>query len=182
MPGRRLVPIIAVCLILGACGSGSTSPTASPSAPGTSPTSTAAKSPAPTPTVAPSVAVAAPCTKRALKFDPTKIDLTGAWLGDDDGVYYIREINKIVWWSGMSGQSGAPADLGRDWNNVATGPLKSDMTISLNWADVPRGGIQGYGTLLWKVVDDGTGNAKLTKLSETGTGFGGATFTPCAPG
>ena len=79
----------------------------------------------------------------------------------------------------MSGQPGLPNELGGDWNNVATGPLKSDMTIAVNWADVPRGGVQGYGTMVWKVVDDGSGNAKLTKLSETGTGFGGENFTPC---
>lgn len=31
-------------------------------------------------------------------------------------------------------------------------------------------------------ADDGTGKVKLTKLSETGTGFGGEEFRPCSPG
>jgi hypothetical protein len=117
-----------------------------------------------------------------VKFDPAKIELTGAWLGDDAGIYYLRQIGKTLWWSGMSGQSGPAAALGREWNNVATGQIKADLTIELQWADVPRGEILGGGTLVWKVVDDGTGNAKLTKVSETGSGFGGGVFTPCAPG
>ena len=62
------------------------------------------------------------------------------------------------------------------------GSLKADMTIDLKWADVPRGQVQGYGTLVWKVVDDGYGSTKLTKISETGTGFGASLLVPCAPG
>jgi hypothetical protein len=180
MSRRHLVPALAACLILAACGSSTASPTAVPST--LAPTPTAAKSAAASIAPSAAAAVAAFCTSRALKFDPAKIDLTGAWLGDDEGIYYIRQLDKVVWWSGMSGQPGRPEGLGRDWNNVATGPLKADMTIELKWADVPRGGAQGYGTLVWKVVDDGSGNAKLTKLSETGTGFGGSVFLPCAPG
>ncbi len=185
MTRRQLVPAILFCLIVAACASSTSSATAG-AAKSTAPTAAAAKSApasaAPAATIAASAAAAAPCTKRVLKFDPAKIDLTGAWLGDDDGIYYIRQLDKVIWWSGMSGQSGPLAGLGRDWNNVATGPFKADMTIALQWADVPRGDVQGYGTLVWKVVDDGSGNAKLTKLSETGTGFGGSVFTPCAPG
>jgi hypothetical protein len=110
------------------------------------------------------------------------MDLTGAWSGDDDGIYYLRQLGKTLWWSGMSNRNGVPSQLGRDWNNVATGEIKDDLTIDLDWADVPRGEVMGYGTLLWKIVDDGTGNARLMKLSETGKPFGGSQFTPCRPG
>jgi hypothetical protein len=130
---RQLVPATALCLILAACGSSTSSATASarptPTAAKSATASTAPASAAPSPTAA----VAAPCTKRALKFDPAKIDLTGAWLGNDEGIYYIRQLGKVVWWSGMSGQAGNPEDLGRDWNNVATGALKDDMTLDLQW-------------------------------------------------
>jgi hypothetical protein len=62
-------------------------------------------------------------------------------------------------------QLAAPAkDLGRDWNNVATGPVKADLTIPVQWADVPRGGILGYGTMVWKIVADASGNALLVKV------------------
>jgi hypothetical protein len=187
MTRRQLVPAIVFCLIVAACGSSTSSATAgAPATKSNAPTAAAAESAlasaAPAATVAASAAAAAPCTTRVLKFEPRQIDLTGAWLGDDDGIYYIRQLDKVIWWSGMSGQPGPMKELGRDWNNVATGPLKADMTIPLNWSDVPRGGSDGYGTLLWMVVDDGFGGAKLIKLSETGTGFGGSVFTPCAPG
>ena len=82
----------------------------------------------------------------------------------------------------MSELGGPAKDLGRDWSNVATGPVKADLTIPVQWADVPRGGILGYGTMVWKLTADGSGNAQLVKVSETGTGFGGSFFTPCAPG
>ena len=82
----------------------------------------------------------------------------------------------------MSGQAAPPETLGREWNNVAFGRIQDDLTIELPWADLPRGRILGNGTLVWEIVDDGTGNTKLTKVSETGAGFGGAEFTPCGPG
>ena len=130
----------------------------------------------------PSIAEAAPCVKRALKFDPKTLDLTGAWGGDDDGIYYIRQIGKVIWWSGMSGAAGPADQLGRDWNNVATGTIKDDLTIPVTWADVPRGQAEGVGTMVWEVQDDGYGNARLVKQSATGSGFGGTEFIPCAPG
>ena len=177
--GRYVLAGLVACMTLAACGTSPAvdSPSAIAAAPSASASATMAE---PTPT--PSRAAAAPCPKRSLAFDPTKVELTGAWLGNDDGVYYIRQIGNKVWWNGMSGQGG-PADyLGRDWNNVAAGELNKDLTIDLDWADVPRGGILGYGTLKFKVEETGDGNTKLTKVSETGTGFGGETFSPCAPG
>ena len=112
MSPRHLVPAIAVCLILAACGSSTSSTTTAASV---APTSAAAKSAAASTAPSATTAVAAPCEKRVLKFDPAKIDLTGAWLGDDEGIYYIRQLDKVVWWSGMSGQAGRP----ESW--VATG-------------------------------------------------------------
>jgi hypothetical protein len=189
MSRRSLLLALALGLTLAACGStaspspsasaaGAASPNAAPSAV----TPSTAASPSKAPTAPPSPAVAAVCNSRDLKFDAARIDLTGPWSGDDDGIYYLRQVGRTLWWSGMSNRQGPPSGLGRDWNNVATGQIKADLTIELNWADVPRGQVMGHGTLVWKVVDDGTGNAQLKKLSETGTGFGGSKFTPCSPG
>lgn len=177
--GRCIVAAVVACLTLAACGTSPTgeSPSATGAAPSASPVASVA---AATPT--PSRVAAAPCEKRTLAFDPAKVQLTGAWLANDDGVYYIRQIGNKVWWNGMSGQAGRPESLGREWNNVAAGELKSDLTIDLDWADVPRGGILGDGTLKFKVEATADGNTQLTKVSETGTGFGGEIFSPCAPG
>jgi len=186
MSRRSLLPVMSICLLLAACGSASSpsvsTPVGGPSAAASSTAASPASSASAKPSVAPSPEVAAACTRRDLKFDPTKIDLTGPWMGDDDGIYYLRQLGKALWWSGMSNRQGLPRDLGRDWNNVATGQIKADLTIQLDWADVPRGEIMGSGTLTWKIVDDGTGNAQLMKISETGTGFGGGKFIPCSPG
>src|SRR4249920_228391 len=155
MTARHLVAILGACLLVAACASNeltTTVPATATKAPGAGSSgapATAARSAAPASAAAKpsaSIAVAAPCTKRALNFDPKALDLTGAWMGDDDGVYYIRQLGKVIWWSGMSEASGPPDRLGRDWNNVATGTIKDDLTIPLTWADVPRGGVMGSGT------------------------------------
>ena len=180
MPRRLATAACAVALVtLAACGSSATS---SPAV--TAPSSAQVTSPSvpALPAVSATPIAAAPCTKRDLRFDPANMDLTGPWLANDDGIYYLRQIEDALWWSGMSGQAGPPETLGREWNNVAFGRIQDDLTIELLWADLPRGQILGNGTLVWEIVDDGTGNTKLTKLSETGAGFGGAEFTPCGPG
>ena len=180
MPRRLATAAWAAALVtLAACGSSATPSEAvagSSAAPVTSPSVSAP------PAATASPLVAAPCAKRDLPFDPANMDLTGPWLANDDGIYYLRQIDDALWWSGMSGQAGPPETLGRSWNNVAFGEIQDDLTIELQWADVPRGQILGSGTLVWEIVDDGTGNTRLTKVSETGSGFGGAEFTPCGPG
>jgi len=177
----RLTLLIALCLTLLACGSSSSAPSAVAAGRQSADTSSAASAPASaTARPSPTLAVAAPCTKRDMTLDPAKPELTGPWLGDDTGIYYIRQIGSTIWWNGMSGQAGPAADFGRQWNNVATGQIKDDLTIELDWADVPRGGILGGGTLVWKIVDNGPGSTKLVKQSETGSGFGARVLTPCA--
>ena len=187
MKARYLVAILGACLLVAACASSQLTTTVpataatgagasgAPASASAAPSTGAAKP-------SPSIAEAAPCVKRALKFDPKTLDLTGAWGGDDDGIYYIRQIGKVIWWSGMSGAAGPADQLGRDWNNVATGTIKDDLTIPVTWADVPRGQADGVGTMVWEVQDDGYGNARLVKTSATGSGFGGTEFIPCSPG
>ena len=175
--GRRVLTAVAVCLTLASCASApatTESPAAAPVA-ASSPAASASPSPSP------KAPVAAPCQARTLAFDGAKTDLTGAWLANDEGIYYLRQLGKDLWWSGMSGQAGPAASLGRDWNNVAHGTIGDDLTIKLDWADVPRGQVMGNGTLTW-VIEEKDGNTRLRKTAETGTGFGGALFTPCGPG
>ena len=130
--------------------------------------------------VEPSPAVAEECVPDPRTFTPgAPLDLTGLWAGDDGGVYYVRQLGSVIWWSGMSGRDQPPASLGRAWNNVGRGELGNDLTIVSDWVDVPRGGIQGHGTVILKIGPDAAGNLQITKQSETGTGRGDTLWTPC---
>ena len=82
----------------------------------------------------------------------------------------------------MSERNGPPSLLGHDWNNVGRGEIQKDLSIAIDWADVPRGGIDGYGTMILKIGPDSAGNIQITKVSETGTGFGNTVWTRCEPG
>jgi len=182
---RQMLVVIGAAVLVAACGSSAPSQAgATTSAAAASPATSVAPpsashataaSPAPTP------AVAAVCDKAAMAFDATHIDLTGPWAGDDDGIYYLRQVGSVLWWNGMSGRAGGPSGFGRDFNNVARGQIKA-LTIDVEWADVPRGGILGNGTLNLKIENDGTNNVRIVKVAETGTGFGNTLWTPCKPG
>lgn len=169
-----------VAVVVAACGASSPSPSSAPAVSAQAST-VASASPTRAPSPSPSPAVAAACDKAPLAFNASGVDLTGAWAGDDDGVYYLRQVGSVVWWNGMSGRAGSPSDLGRDWNNVGRGEIDG-LTVHVEWADVPRGGILGDGTLNLKIEDDGTGNVRIVKVSEAGAGFGNTLWTPCKPG
>src|SRR6201995_2025589 len=47
-----------------------------------------------------------PFTASPLKIDPKSVDLTGAWAGDDGGIFYVEQVGKIVWWNELSGRDG----------------------------------------------------------------------------
>ena len=114
-------------------------------------------------------------------FDPEQVDLTGPWTGDDGGIYYLRQLESVLWWSGMSGRDGPPEELGRGWNNVARGEIDG-LKISVEYADVPRGGNLGSGTLTLTIQADETGNIQMVKDTESPAGFGSSVWTPCTPG
>jgi hypothetical protein len=94
--------------------------------------------------------------------------LTGIWQANDGGTYYLRQIGNVLWWNGMSG-----GNDGRTFNNVFKGTITpTTNTIAGEWADVPRGTVMGYGTLSLKI----TSPTMLQKASQTGSGFGAATW------
>lgn len=179
-----LVGLVSASLVV-AVGCGATaSPSATsspPAAPASAATPAAAGSPAPVATPTASPLVAGVCTPTLTKLDAKAIDLTGAWAGDDGGIYYVRQRGTVVWWNGMSSRDGPPEGLGREWNNVGHGEIK-DLTLVADWVDVPRGGIDGYGIVTFKIGADSAGNIQLTKTKDEGTGRGDTMWTRCQPG
>lgn len=164
--------------VVGLVGCGSA--TSSVAAPTPSAAADTAPPPTEAPTPSPTPETAAACAPSAIKFDPAaKVDLTGTWAGNDGGIYYVRQRGNVIWWNGMSSRDGSSVALGRDWNNVGRGELAADLTIASEWSDVPRGVVDGYGTVNFKVGADASGNLQITKTSETGSGRGDSVWTPC---
>ena len=143
---------------------------------------------APTATAAP-IATAAPpialysCGSRTVTWDGTSaIDLTGTWNGDDEGVYYLRQIGDQVWWLGMSGLGQPLVARGTDWTNVYHGTL-AGVTVTGTYADVPGGKIQDSGPVVLKLTSTSGGGISLVRTDPLlSTGFGGTLLTPCTLG
>jgi hypothetical protein len=103
-----------------------------------------------------------PAAFRTAGFQSTGLgDLTGTWMGNDGGTYYIRQIGDEIVWFGES----------RLFSNVFFGRRSGD-TVAGDWADVPKGAILQSGTLTF-IVDN---PAVLTRTAETG-GFGGSRWS-----
>lgn len=90
------------------------------------------------------------------------VDLTGVWSCDDGGIYYIRQLENIVWWDGEE------ATTNPSWANVARGTISGD-SVTLDYADVPEGNSDGYGLL----VLDIRSNDEL-KAKEKPESYGGS--------
>ena len=88
--------------------------------------------------------------------------VTGVWLADDCGKYYIRQIGDVVWWVGEH-QFGA-------WCNVFRGTRQSRNVVG-QWADVPKCSSNGEGRLELACVDE------MMKQTEGPGGFGGTYWT-----
>jgi len=164
----RVCILLGTGLLLAACGSTS------------SPSVRADSSPSPEPAGPVADILAVVCAPTEKPFDPDDINLSGAWAGDDGGVYYLRQLGSVLWWNGMSGREYVPMDLGREWNNVARGVIDG-LQIEVETADVPRGELLFESTLILTIQDDGTGNVEIVKTREVKGGFGNDVWTPCEP-
>jgi hypothetical protein len=165
----RLSALLGSIVVVAACGITS-SPSASRQASATS-----------EPASQPPALIAVVCVPAPTPFKPTGFDLTGAWAGDDGGIYYLRQVDSVVWWNGMSGRDGSPLDVGRNWNNVARGVI-TGLQIDVEGSDVPRGGSLLNGELVLKIRGDTKGNIEIVKVIDSwggGHDFGGRVWTPC---
>lgn len=66
------------------------------------------------------------------------------------------------------------ANDGRSWTNAFAGKIAGD-TISGTWADVPRGKVQGLGTLTLKVSQVGP-KIVMQKIGSAGSGFSASSW------
>ncbi len=119
----------------------------------------------------------------ALAFASCARNLTGTYIADDGGVYYVQQSGSTLWWAGLSLDPQLPLERvwhrGLDFTNVFRGTINSDNTIVGEWSDVSRGLTLNSGTLTVKIGSSG-GVTRLTKLTATG-GFGATTWTKSDP-
>lgn len=104
---------------------------------------------------------------------PTTGDVTGVWLGNDGGTYYLRQIGDVVWWVGLSG-----GNDGRTYSNIFRGTMTTQSidneikVINGEFVDIPRGALMNSGKLLLHVsnpttilkISGGFGTEKWSKL------------------
>lgn len=84
--------------------------------------------------------------------------------GNDNGLYYVREVGSKVFWFGETANGG--------FANVFSG-TRSGNTVTGKWADVPKGGAKNNGILTFKISTNGK---KLTRINQTG-GFSGSSWS-----
>lgn len=99
---------------------------------------------------------------------PSSPNISGEWSANDGGTYWIRHIGTCIWWAGFSGPNNTPT-MGTSFSNVLFGTTKGTSIDGL-WAEVPRGGILGSGSLQLTA----RGSKLLFKRSQSGSGFGGS--------
>lgn len=83
-------------------------------------------------------------------------NLTGGWISDDSGFYYLREIGDSLWGLGEHPK--------RNWITIFKGTC-SGNTIKADWADLPKGKRTGKGELELE-IDQSLKKAK--RFAETG--------------
>ncbi|RQW80444.1 MAG: hypothetical protein EHM14_04820 [Methanothrix sp.] len=89
------------------------------------------------------------------------LDLTGDWSAGKGENIYIRQVNNTIWCYSES------TVKNENWTSIAYGNLEGN-TVSLNWADVPKGNETLMGTLTLNVTSDN----ELQVIDQTG-GWGG---------
>ena len=98
-------------------------------------------------------------------------DITGKWIGNDGGNYYIRENGVEIWWFGFNTNT-----IGKGFSNVFYGTTNGteNPRIYGQWQDVPLGETRANGNLGLLIDPTGT---KITKFWSLGDYFGGSEWT-----
>ncbi len=86
--------------------------------------------------------------------------LTGTWMANDGGMYFLRQIADTLWWLGLSDGLLHP---GLQFCNVFHGSV-TGSAVTGEWSDVPRGATSGRGTLALRPA----GEDQLLRVTESG--------------
>ncbi len=160
-----MLALVTVALAVAGCGADPATPSPAPSAVAIA---------VPSATAASDLAAIACSTD-----DPENVGaLTGAWRGNDGGVYYIRQVGDCVWWFGTDLADIKPSDVGRSgFANVAAGRVDG-TEVELEWADLTVGNLVGGGGLTVTIDEGGD---TLTVTGQRGDwGFGAKTLNRVA--
>ena len=112
--------------------------------------------------------------------DGQPVDLSGAWSGNDGGLYYIKQIGTCVWWSGLSNFDGQFP--GQEWIMTYRGTMNEDGVISGDFVDV-KSTNPGSGTITLEARIDqvnGEGVIQLYRTASTGHEIGVTFWQPVA--
>jgi hypothetical protein len=109
--------------------------------------------------------------------DPADVgELTGAWAGNDNGTYYVRQVGDCVWWFGTEVRDIEPGVTGqRGFANVATGRVVGNQ-VDLEWADIPLGDTVNGGGLTF-IYDEERDQLTLAEQRGGRQPFGGTVLT-----
>ena len=162
--------VLLLVLALGGCGSDAPSP----SAPAGSATAT--------PSAAGSgMAMTDLSVVGCARNDPAdEGELTGAWAGNDAGIYYIRQVGDCVWWfvTELRDIELGPTSQG-GFANVASGRIVGTQ-VDLEWVDVPLGYTVNGGGLTF-IYDEEGGELTLAEQRGGRLPFGGTVLTRIQP-
>jgi hypothetical protein len=99
------------------------------------------------------------------KVEKTVYNLDGVFSGAG-GKYYLRQLgNELLWY-------GEEDAVSPTWSNVAHGIIKGN-TITVKWADVPKGEIMQSGSLIIRIKS----NDELELIKQTGEFFATDSWT-----
>jgi len=103
------------------------------------------------------------------KVEKSVYNLDGVFSGAG-GKYYLRQLdNELLWY-------GEEDAVSPSWSNVAHGVIKGN-TITVKWADVPKGEIMQSGNLVIRIKS----NDELELVKQTGEFFATDSWTRIPP-
>jgi hypothetical protein len=101
--------------------------------------------------------------------DGQPLDLSGTWSGNDGGLYYMKQVDSCLWWSGVSNFVDQGQYPGQEWIMVFRGTINSDGVINGDFVDV-KSTNPGTGTMTIEArIENVEGQGSVVNLYRTGS-------------